>query len=64
MAVNASVLKSLAGRKVAVFSIVSNGSARDDGVVRTCDDQCLIIEKGSETLVFIIANIRLIKVLE
>ncbi len=61
---NASVLKSLVGRKVSVFSVVSSGSARDDGVVRNCDDQCIVIEKGSETLVFIVANVRLIKVLE
>jgi len=61
---NVSVLKSLVGRKVSVFSVVSSGSARDDGTIRNCDDQCFVLEKAGQTLVFVIANVRLIKVLE
>ena len=56
--------KSIVGRKVSIYSVVSSGSARDDGVVRNIDDQCVVLEKGSDTLIFVIVNIRLIKVLE
>jgi hypothetical protein len=61
---NQAVIRSLVGRKVSVYSMVSSGSARDDGVVQSYDDQCLVLEKGNDVLVFVIANIRLIKVLE
>ena len=58
------ILKSLVGRKVSIFSVVSSGSARDDGILQNADDQCISIDKGGQTLVFVIANVRLIKVLE
>ncbi len=59
-----SVLRSLVGRKVAIFSAVAQSGVRDDGIVQNVDETVLVLEKGSETLVFVIANIRLIKILE
>lgn len=58
------ILKSMIGRKVSVFSVMSSSSARDDGILQSADDQCIVLEKGDERLVFILANVRLIKILE
>jgi hypothetical protein len=58
------ILKSLIGRKVTVYSTLSSSSARDDGILQSADEQCIVLEKGEERLVFILANVRLIKVLE
>lgn len=58
------ILKSLIGRKVSIYTVTSSSTARDDGILQNADDQCVVLEKGSETLVFVIANVRLIKVLE
>lgn len=57
------ILKTMVGRKVSVFTM-GQGTIRDDGVIRNVDDQCLVLEKGQDTLVFVVANIRLIKVIE
>ena len=59
-----SVLRSLVGRKVAIFSAAGQSGVRDDGIVQNVDETVLVLDKGSEPLVFVIANIRLIKILE
>ena len=56
-------MKNLVGRKVSVYSMANNG-ARDDGVIQSYDDLCVVLERNSEILVFVWANVRLIKVLE
>lgn len=60
---NISLLRSLVGRQVSIHS--GQSGYKDDGIVRSVDDQVIVIEgKKQEAMYFIIANIRLIKVLE
>jgi sRNA-binding regulator protein Hfq len=55
------ILRSLVGRRVAVFSVAG---VKDEGVVQNTDEQCVVLQKGDENLIFIVHNIRLIKVIE
>ncbi len=62
---NISLLRSLVGRQVSIHSISGQSGYKDDGIVRSVDDQVIVIEgKKQEAMYFIIANIRLIKVVE
>ncbi len=58
------LMRSLVGRKVSVFTVSGQSGYKDEGIVRSVDDQVIVIEKGQDVLYFVIQNIRLIKVLE
>jgi len=58
------ILQELVGRRVNVISRSGQSDARDDGVVKAVDGACLVLDKGKEVLVFILANVRLVKVLD
>lgn len=62
---NVTQLRSLIGRRVAIHSLSGQSGYKDEGVVRSVDDQVIVLEgKNQEALYFVIVNIRLIKVLE
>lgn len=61
---NMSLMKSLVGRKVSIFTVAGQSGYKDEGMVRSVDDQVIVLEKGQDVLYFVIQNIRLIKVLE
>jgi ferredoxin-fold anticodon binding domain-containing protein len=61
---NITLMRSLVGRKVSVFTVSGQSGYKDEGIVRSVDDQVIVIEKGQDVLYFVIQNIRLIKVLE
>ncbi|GJQ54176.1 MAG: hypothetical protein IT363_12835 [Methanoregulaceae archaeon] len=61
---NITLMRSLVGRKISVFTVSGQSGYKDEGIVRSVDDQVIVIEKGQDVLYFVIQNIRLIKVLE
>lgn len=63
--INTTLLRSLVGRRVAIHTNTGQSGYKDEGVIRTVDDQVIVLEgKNQEGLYFVIHNIRLIKVLE
>jgi len=54
-------MSDLIGKKVVVFSNSGQTERQDIGTLESVEDPWLKIKKGSETLVFCLYNVRLVK---